>query len=176
MVDKTNSRDQDFQTIYDDAIAFLYKETLSEPGWQGISYLFENERYSEVLDGLICTMMYLEGFAESEFTDEYMGEYLDEGEKINNKKRLEFARDRISEMYEDYCAHVFSLHAVKIQSKKRRAILGFSVSGPGGQHGFDMKCIGVFANEKSLLKKFKRNYITYGSKISDSRILKLWKK
>lgn len=176
MVEKTNSHDPEFQAIYDNAIAFLYKETLSEPGWQGISYLFENERYSEVLNGLICTMMYLEGFAESEFTDEYMSEYLDDGEKINNKKRVEFARNRISQIYEDYCPHVFSLHAVKIQSKKRKAILGFSVSGPGGQHGFNIECIGVFADETSLIKKFKQNYVTYGSNISDSRILKLWKK
>jgi hypothetical protein len=86
MVERKNSCDPEFQAIYDDAIAFLHKETLSEPGWQGISYLFENERYSEFLNGLICSMIYLEGIAEYEFTDEYMSEYFDDGEKINNKK------------------------------------------------------------------------------------------
>jgi hypothetical protein len=176
MTEKKNSCELDFQAIYDDAIAFLHKEILSEPGWKGISYLFENERYGEVLNGLICSMIYLEGIAESEFTDEYMSEYLDEGEKITNKKRVEFARHRISEAFEDYNYHAFSLHKVKIQSKKRKAILGFSVSGPGGQYGFDIECIGVFADETSLLKKFKKNFFTYDSKISDSRILRLWKK
>ena len=121
-------------------------------------------------------MIDLEGLAESDFNDDCLSEYLDEGEKINNKKRVEFARDRISLMLEDYSSHVFSLHGVKIQSKKRKAILGFSVSGPGGQHGFTIDCLGVFLDEISLIKNFGKNYLNYGSKISDGRLMRLWQK
>lgn len=86
MVEKNIPFDPDFQSIFDEAIAFLFKETLTEPGWKGISHLFESECYDEVLNGLICTLVDLEGLADSEFNDQYLSEYLDEGEKINNKK------------------------------------------------------------------------------------------
>jgi hypothetical protein len=176
MVEKNIPFDPDFQSIVDEAIAFLFKETLTEPGWKGISHLFESECYDEVLNGLICTLVDLEGLADSEFNDQYLSEYLDLGEKINNKKRVEFARDRISLTLEDYSAHVFSLHGVKIQSKERKAILGFSVSGPGGQHGFSIDCLGAFPDEISLIKNFGKNYLNYGSKISDAHLLRLWRK
>ena len=170
MVDKNIPFDPDFQSIFDEAIAFLFKETLTEPGWKGISHLFESECYDEVLNGLICTLVDLEGMADSEFNDQFLSEYLDEGEKINNKKRVEFARDRISLTLEDYSAHVFSLHEVKIQSKEREAILGFSVS------GFSIDCLGVFPDEISLIKNFGKNYLNYGSRISDAHLLRLWRK
>jgi hypothetical protein len=125
--------DEEFQAIFDQVISYLNNKKLTEPDWKEISYLFRSEKYCEIADGLICYVLNLENLALDEFNDDFFEEYLEEGEKINNSKRVEFARGRIEWSYEDYGQYTFSLHSVEIQSKdNQKGILGFSVSGPGG--------------------------------------------
>ena len=88
--------DEEFQFIFDQVIAYLYDKNLNAPDWQEISYLLEHNKYGEILDGLICHMIDLYNLANDEFNDEFFSEYLEEGERINNSKRVDFARNRIT--------------------------------------------------------------------------------
>jgi hypothetical protein len=168
---------EEFQSIFDQVIAYLNNKNLSEPDWKEISYIFVSEKYVEIADGQICYVLNLENLALNEFNDDFFEEYLEEGEKINNSKRIKFSRERISSSYEDYTDYTFSIHAVEIQNKEnQKAFLGFTVSGPGGQHGYTINCIGVFSNTKELLKTYDSSYLLYDKHISDSHILRLWKR
>jgi len=169
--------DEEFQSIFDQVIAYLNNKNLTEPDWKEISYLFEYNKYEEIMGGMICGILHLDSLADDEFNDDFFEEYLEEGEKINNTTRVEFARGRIEWSYEECGRYTFSLHSVEIQSRdNQKGILGFSVSGPGGQHGFDIDCIGVFSNTKELLKIYDESYLLADKNISNARILRLWKR
>ena len=169
--------DEELQSIFDQVIAYLNNKNLPEPDWKEISHLLEHNMYGEILDGLICHMIDLLNLANDEFNDDFFEEYLEEGEKINNTKRVEFARGRIEWSYEQCSDHIFSLHAIEIKNKEnQKGYLGFTVSGPGGQHGYNMDCIGVFSNTKELMKIFDKNYFVDAETISKAHILRLWEK
>jgi len=168
--------DEELQSIFDQVIAYLHNKNLTEPDWNEISYLLEHNMYGEILDGLIYHMIDLLNLANDEFNDDFFSEYLEEGEKINNAKRMDFARERISWSYEQCSDHIFSLHSLEIQNKEnQKALLGFTVSGPGGQHGYNMDCIGVFSSTKELMKSFDKSYFVDSETISKAHILRLWK-
>jgi len=169
--------DEEFQSIFDQVIAYLNNKNLTEPDWKEISYLLEHNKYGEILDGLICHMIDLYNLANDEFNDEFFSEYLEEGERINNSKRVDFARNRITWCYEQYSDHIFSLHSLEIHNKEnQKAFLGFTVSGPGGQHGYNIDCIGVFSDAKELMKNFDKSYFVDAETISKAHILRLWKR
>ena len=169
--------DEELQLIFDQVIAYLNKKNLNEPDWKEISYLLEHNMYREILDGLICHMINLDNLANEEFNDDFFEEYLDEGEKINNTKRVNFARNRISSSYEQCSDNIFSIHAIEIQNREnQKAYLGFTVSGPGGQHGYSLDCIGVFSDPKGIQDSFDSSYFTTENTISNAHILRLWKK
>jgi hypothetical protein len=169
--------DEELQLIFDQVIAYFNKKNLNEPDWKEISYLLEHNMYNEILGGLICHMIDLDNLANDEFNDDFFSEYLEEGEKINNAKRVDFARERISWSYEQCSDHIFSLHSLEIQNKdNQKALLGFTVSGPGGQHGYNMDCIGVFSSAKELIKSFDKSYFVDAETISKAHILRLWEK
>jgi hypothetical protein len=169
--------DEELQSIFDQIIAYLHNKNLTEPDWREISYLLEHNKYSEIMDGMIDELLLdLYGLAIHQFNDDFFSEYLEEGEKINNSKRVDFARERITWCYEQCSDHVFSLHALEIQNKEsQKGYLGFTVSGPGGQHGYNLDCIGVFSSTKELMKLFDKNYFLNAETISKAHILRLWK-
>ena len=76
--------DEEFQSIFDQVIAYLNNKNLTVPDWKEISYLLEHNKYGEILDGLICHMIDLYNLANDEFSDEFFSEYIEEGERINN--------------------------------------------------------------------------------------------
>jgi hypothetical protein len=169
--------DKELQLIFDQVISYLNNKKLIEPDWKEIAYLFEYNKYNEIMDGMICAMINIENLANEEFNDDFFSEYLEEGEKINNSKRVNFVRERIAICYREYSRHTFSLHATEIKNKEnQKACLGFTVSGPGGQYGFDIDCIGVFSNTQDLMKSFDKSYFTTEENISNAQILRLWKR
>lgn len=170
--------DEELQSIFDQVIAYLNNNNLTEPDWREISYLLEHNKYIEIMDGMIDELLLdLYGLASHQFNDDFFSGYLEEGEKINNSKRVDFARNRISWCYEQGGDHIFSLHSLEIQNKEnQKGYLGFTVSGPGGQHGYNMDCIGVFSSTKELMKSFDKSYFVDSETISKAHILRLWEK
>jgi hypothetical protein len=119
----------------------------------------------------------VESLASEEFNDDFLQDYSDELEIINNTKRIDFARERLNWHYMNYSDYVFSAHPVEISNRNgQKAILGFSISGPGGQHGFDISCLGVCKDMNEFLHQFDNQYQTFDEEISDSQILSLWEK
>ncbi len=167
--------DEEFQSICNQLISYLNNKTQEEPDWREISYLLEHNKYDEILEGLVCYYLDIELLATDEFNDDFLSEYLDEGEEIDDEKRISFAHERISRCFEDFSGTTFSIHSVEIKNEKGQcAIIGFSVSGPGGQYGFDIDCLGVFRNQKELLEGYSNKHYEDGDAISDEKILSLW--
>ncbi len=177
MSDYASMTDEEFQSICNQLIAYLNDKTQEEPDWKELSYLLEYNKYDEILEGLTCYYLDIESLAKTEFNDDFMSEYLDDGEEIADERRISFAHERISRCFEDFSGHTFSIHAAEIKNENgHSAIVGFSVSGPGGQYGFDIKCIGVFRNQKVLLHTYNKTYYEDGDAIPDEKILDLWER
>ena len=63
--------DEEFQSIFDQVIAYLNNKNLTEPDWKEISYLFEYNKYEEVMGGMICGILHLDSLADDEFNDDF---------------------------------------------------------------------------------------------------------
>lgn len=177
MSDYHKISDEELQSKIDYVIDYLNNKNLPEPDWKEIGYFYEYNKYDEIIGGRDCSLIDIESVASVEFSDSNLEDYLDESEKIDDAKRISFARERIQSHYEDYSYYVFSAHTVEISNTNgEKAILGFSISGPGGQYGFDISCVGVFKDVEEFFRHFDNDYQTFDEELSDSQILKLWEK
>ena len=166
----------EFQTLCNQLIAYLDDEHTQEPDWKEVAYLFEFNKYEEIMGGMIQVLTNVKAISSLEFSDSFFSEY-EEVDEVDDSQRLRFARERISSHLEGYSNYSFTVHSVEIKNEiGELAVLGFSVSGPGGQYGFDIECIGIFKNNEDLLNFYGKEYISREHEISDERILKLWKK
>ena len=177
MSDYHKITDEELQSKIDYVIDYLHNKKLPEPDWKEIGYFYEYNKYEEIIGGRDCSLIDIESIASVEFSDGNLEDHLDESEKINDERRISFAREIIKYHYMEYSDYVFSAHAVEISNTNgEKAILGFSISGPGGQYGFDISCDGVFKDVEEFFLHFPNQYQTIDEKISDSKILDLWEK
>jgi hypothetical protein len=177
MSDYHKISDEELQSKIDYVIEYLNNKNLPEPDWKEIGYFYEYNKYNDIVNARWSSLINIESLASREFNDNFLEDYLDQAEIIDNIKRIDFAKERIKYHYINYSNDIFSAHPVEILNRKKdKAILGFSVSGPGGQQDFDIICIGVFKNSEEFFHHFNNQYQNLDEEISDSKILQLWKK
>ncbi len=177
MSDYHKISDEELQSKIDYMIDYLNNKNLPEPDWKEISYFYEYNKYDDIVNARSCNLINIEYLASQEFNDIFLEDFLDESEIIDNIKRINFAKERIEYHYMNYENDILSAHSVEILNRKKdKAILGFSISGPGGQYGFDIICIGVFKDTEEFFHYFDNQYQNLDEEISDSKILELWEK
>lgn len=177
MSDYHKITDEELQSKIDSVIDYLHNKKLPEPDWKEIGYFYEYNKYDDIVNARWCSLIALKSLASDEFYDGILEDNLAENEKIDDVKRINFARELIDWHYMNYSSYVFSAHPVEISNRNgEKAILGFSISGPGGQQGFDIYCAGVFKDTNEFFLHYSDEYLNFEDDLSDSHILNLWKK
>jgi hypothetical protein len=162
------------QLLIDDGIRHLWDPKYPDPDLSLLAEWLESEAWDEVVNGMMGG--YIDRDRVLEFLDDetLMEDFeIDELTGISDQDRIDFARGRIHDLFED---NMCSVHVIDVESKAMPpASLAMTMyyHPQGGAEFYDLT---ICHSAEDYLASLKPECILEQSDLPDEEILKLWKK